>query len=133
MRDPLASNTDPTDEELDELIKSAFAPEKLGLDKLTEKQRQHIREAVEVARDIVGDTHLERLRQAVRDATATIEKDPDNFFIDNVIENDVYLKAAKEKLKELDRADVRAGRKTQEDLFFIPAEFARSLKFEYKP
>lgn len=133
MRDPLAWNTDPSDEELDELIRLAFAPEKLDLDKFTEEQRHHMRETVEATREIVGDTHLERLRQAVRDATATMKKDADNYFIDNVIENDVYLKAAKQKSQEQDRADVRAGRKTQEDLFFIPAELARNCKFEYKP
>jgi hypothetical protein len=68
MRDPLASDTDPTDEELAELIKSAFAPEKLGVRRLTEAQRQRVKEAYEEAGGIVGDSHLERLRQAIRDA-----------------------------------------------------------------
>lgn len=45
-RDPLASNTDPTDEELQELVEAAFSPEKLGTAAFMEAHYARIRASV---------------------------------------------------------------------------------------
>lgn len=50
-RDPLASNTDPTDEELRELVKSAFAPGKIGMEKARVLHLERLREAVRQTND----------------------------------------------------------------------------------
>jgi hypothetical protein len=46
--------------------------------------------------------------------------------------NDVQLEAAKREHQELSRALVRSGARTQESMFFIPSEIAKSTKIRHR-
>ncbi|MDR3390941.1 MAG: hypothetical protein P4L77_04315 [Sulfuriferula sp.] len=45
---------------------------------------------------------------------------------------DVQLEAAKRERQERSRALVRSGARTQESMFFIPSDIAKSLKIRHR-
>jgi len=53
-------------------------------------------------------------------------------FVDNTIENDDLLRAAKRARQLNDRGNVESGLISQEDLFFIQRDMARQATFLYK-
>lgn len=55
------------------------------------------------------------------------------FFIDNAISEDrTSLNDAKLSMQEASRQEVQQGSLRQEDLFFIPLQIVRGLRFQYK-
>ena len=50
----------------------------------------------------------------------------------NKIAKDQQLEAAKRAQQARDRALVRSGARTQESMFFIPGDIARSLKIRHR-